>query len=213
RGLGSSVTLRLGTVGALNELTGGGLSRLDLFRIVSDLDGHPDNAAPAAFGGFTASAVVEGEARCVRIAVPPRFRFVTLIPNFEVPTPEARRLVPAHFSKADAVHNVTHAALITAAFARRDTEALRGAFSDRMHQPYREVLIPQLTRVIRAGERAGAVGGWLSGSGSTIICLAPDPEAAPDIGKAMLRGLAGAEVRILAADPGGFRVGLGMGPE
>ncbi|MGE4178382.1 MAG: homoserine kinase [Limisphaerales bacterium] len=207
RGLGSSVTLRLGTVGALNELTGGGLSRLDLFRIVSDLEGHPDNAAPAAFGGFTASAVVEGEARCVRIAVPPRFRFVTLIPNFEVPTPEARRLVPAHFSKADAVHNVTHAALITAAFARRDTEALRGAFSDRMHQPYREVLIPQLTRVIRAGERAGAVGGWLSGSGSTIICLAPDPEAAPDIGKAMLRGLAGAEVRILAADPGGFRVG------
>jgi len=206
RGLGSSVTVRLGTIAALNELTGGKLSRTDLFRIVSDLEGHPDNAAPATFGGFSAAAMIDGEARCVRLAVSPRFRFVTLVPDFEVPTPEARRLVPATFSKADAVHNLTRTAIITAAFAKGDAEALRGTFADRIHQPYRQALIPQLPKVIRAGERAGAIGGWLSGSGSTIICLAATPETAPAIAKAMLRGLPGSEVFTLAADPTGFKV-------
>ncbi len=206
RGLGSSVTVRLGTVAALNELTGGTLSRNDLFLIVSDLEGHPDNAAPATFGGFTASAMIDGQARCVRLAVPPRFRFVTLVPDFEVPTPEARRLVPSTFSKADAVNNLTHTAVITAAFARRDADALRGAFADRIHQPYRQPLIPQLPQVIRAGERVGAVGGWLSGSGSTIICLAAEPNTAPAIAKAMVRVMPGSEVFTLAADPTGFKV-------
>jgi homoserine kinase len=206
RGLGSSVTVRLGTIAALNEATGGKLPRLDLFQIVSDLEGHPDNAAPATFGGFSASAMIQGEARCVRLAVNPRFRFVTLVPDFEVPTPEARRLVPATFSKADAVHNLTHTAVITAGFAQGNAEVLRGAFTDRIHQPYRQALIPQLPKVIRAGERAGAVGGWLSGSGSTIICLAPTPDAAPAIAKAMLQCMPGAEVFTLAADPTGFKV-------
>jgi homoserine kinase len=206
RGLGSSVTVRLGTIAALNSLTGTPLERTDLFRLVASLEGHPDNAAPATFGGFTASVVIRGEPRCLRLAIPARFRFVTLIPDFEIPTPEARRLVPSSFSKADTVHNITHAAFITAAFARGDAPALRGAFEDRVHQPYRQALIPALDKVIAAGERAGAVGGWLSGSGSTIICLTPSPDTAPAVAKAMKRALPNAEVRILAADPGGFRV-------
>lgn len=207
RGLGSSVTVRLGTIAALNEFAEAKLTRNDLFQIVADLEGHPDNAAPATFGGFTASGMIDGTARGIRLPVNPRFRFVTLIPNFEVPTPEARRLVPASFSKADTIHNLTRTALITAGFARGDAEALRGVFGDRMHQPYRQTLIPPLTKVIRAGERAGAVGGWLSGSGSTIICLAPVPESADAIAKAMLRALPGSQVLTLAADTTGFRIG------
>ncbi len=206
RGLGSSVTVRLGVIAALNELAGGKLSRTDLFEVVAELEGHPDNAAPAVFGGFTASGIIGGKARCVRLPVNPRFRFVTLIPDFEVPTPHARSLVPSSFSKADAIHNLTRTALITAAFARGDADALRGAFEDRMHQPYREVLIPQLTRVIQAGECAGAVGGWLSGSGSTIICLTAESATASAVGKAMFRALPGSDVRVLGADPGGFKV-------
>lgn len=206
RGLGSSVTVRLGTIAALNELAGAPLPREALFEIVAELEGHPDNAAPAAFGGFTASGMIDGKARCVRFKVPAGFRFVTVIPNFEVPTPEARRLVPNTFSKSDAIHNLTRTALITAAFAKGDAEALRGVFDDRFHQPYREALIPQLTRVIQAGCRAGAIGGWLSGSGSTIICLAADGENTEKIGKAMLKAIPGSEVRILAADANGYRV-------
>lgn len=204
RGLGSSVTVRLGVMAALNELSGAALSRQQLFELVTELEGHPDNAAPATFGAFTASTMIGREARCVRLKVPPAFRFVTLIPNFEIETAAARKLVPDTFSKADTVHNISRVSLITAAFARGDAEALRGAFSDKVHQPYREKLIPQLSKVIRAGERAGAVGGWLSGSGSTIMCLTT--RNADAVAKAMARQLPGSETRILAADSTGFRI-------
>lgn len=204
RGLGSSVTVRLGVMAALDVLSGGGVTRQQLFQWVSDLEGHPDNAAPAVFGSFTAAAMIGKEARCVRLPVKSTFRFVILVPDFEIVTEEARKLVPQTFSKADTVHNLTRVALITAAFARGDTRALRGAFGDRVHQPYREALLPQLSRVIRAGERAGAVGGWLSGSGSTIMCLT---EQNPDgVAEAMARELPGAAVQVLSADRDGFRV-------
>lgn len=203
RGLGSSVTARLGCVAALNRLTGEPLDQDGLFQLVTRLEGHPDNAAPALFGGFTASTMVNGEARAIRFPVSPRARFVTLIPNFEVSTPMARTLVPQQFSKADAVHNLTRVALITAAFASGKLEALRGCFDDRIHQPYREQLIPQLSRVIRAGEKAGAIGGWLSGSGSTIVCLTlQEPEA---VAAAMHRVLPDSTLHLLTADATGLK--------
>ena len=205
RGLGSSVTARLGCVAALNRLVGEPLGRPELFQLVTELEGHPDNAAPAIFGGFTASTMVGREARAVRFPVSRAAKFVTLIPNFEVSTPMARKLVPQQFSKADTVHCLTRVALITAAFASGNLEALRGCFDDRIHQPYREALIPQLSSVIRAGEKAGAIGGWLSGSGSTIICLTlAQPEA---VAKAMHRALPDSQVHILEADRDGLRAG------
>ena len=91
-----------------------------------------------------------------------------------------------------------------AAFSSRRYELLRGLFDDRVHQPYRETLLPALFRVIAAGERAGAIGGFLSGSGSSIICLAVDRAEA--IGRAMGRALPGAAVKILTADNTGLRV-------
>ncbi|MBN9689458.1 MAG: homoserine kinase [Verrucomicrobia bacterium] len=205
RGLGSSVTARLGCVAALNQLTKEPLTREDLFQLVTRLEGHPDNAAPALWGGFTASTLVGTEARAIRFPVSAKAHFVTLIPNFEVSTPAARKLVPLQFSKADTVHCLTRVALITAAFASGNLEALRGCFDDRIHQPYREQLIPPLSRVIRAGEKAGAIGGWLSGSGSTIICLTlQNPEA---VAVAMHRVLPDSAVHLLAADRHGLKIG------
>jgi homoserine kinase len=203
RGLGSSVTARLGCVAALNQMVSEPLDREALFQLVSRLEGHPDNAAPATFGGFTASTMVGTTARAIRFPVPTAARFVTLIPNFEVSTPMARKLVPQQFSKADTVHCLTRVALITAAFASGNLEALRGCFDDRIHQPYREQLIPPLSRVIRAGEKAGAIGGWLSGSGSTIICLTlQKPEA---VARAMHRVLPDSSMHILQADSAGLK--------
>jgi homoserine kinase len=152
-------------------------------------------------GGFTAAGMVDGEVRAVRFAVAPRLKFVVLIPPFEVSTPEARRLVPQSFSKADTVHSLGRAALITAAFASGDYAALRGCFDDRIHQPHRQALIPALPDVIKAGEKAGAVGGWLSGSGSTIVCATMrNPKA---VAAAMRRVLPGV-VRIVTADNAGY---------
>jgi homoserine kinase len=202
RGLGASATARLGLVAALNELSRARLSRQQLLEIVSELEGHPDNASPAIFGGFTVSGPVSKTVRCLSFRVSSRLKFVTLIPRFEISTEHARKLVPSTFSKADAVHSLNRAALITAAFASANYESLRGLFDDRVHQPHRERLIPQLSRVIRAGEKASAVGGFLSGSGSAIICLtSAKPEA---VAQAMQRQLPDSEVKVLTADNRGF---------
>lgn len=202
RGLGSSVTVRLGTLAALHVLTGRALDRRQLFQWVTELEGHPDNAAPATFGGFTAAGIIDGEARCLRLTVHPALRFVAVIPPFEVSTEAARRLLPPSYARADVVHNLSRVALIVAAFAQGDTDSLRGLFEDRLHQPYREPLIPSLRAVVRAGVRAGAVGGWLSGSGSTILCVTlADPEA---VGRAMAGEIPGGAIRILRADTRGF---------
>jgi len=205
RGLGSSATIRLGILSALNHLSGDLLDRLTLFQLCADLEGHPDNAAPAAFGGFTA---VAGSGPCrdsrklatkrdrpsggrlargrgiptlQRFEVSQRLFFVLLIPDLEISTSIARKLLPSKISHAAAVMNCANACGITAAFASRDYEKLRGAFADYLHQPFRKKLISFLPEVIAGAEQAGALGAFLSGSGSAICAITllhPDRVAA-----------------------------------
>jgi homoserine kinase len=167
RGLGSSVTVRLGVLRALNFLTGNCLDQVSMFQLCAQLEGHPDNAAPAVFGGFT---VVRGET-VQRFDVSALLSFVLLIPDFEVETSAARKILPSRITRAAAIENSGNACAITAAFASGNYLNLHGAFRDHLHQPYREKLIPFLPRVIAATEKAGALGAFLSGSGSTIAAL------------------------------------------
>lgn len=181
RGMGSSVTIRLGLLHGLNELTDKPLSREQLFELCAQLEGHPDNAAPAAFGGFT---VAKSGAPALRCEVSEALHFVLLVPEFEIATPAARAVLPPTIDHAAAVASSVNACRITAAFALQRYELLRGCFIDQFHQPFREPLIPMLSGVIAAGEKAGALGGFLSGSGSTICCLTlQEPEA---VAEAML---------------------------
>jgi homoserine kinase len=209
RGLGSSVTARLGCVAGLNALAGSPLDRQGLLEVVAALEGHPDNAAPAVFGGFTAAGFVGSDVRCIRVPLPSRIRLVTLIPDFEVSTPEARKRVPQTFSKADTIHILNRASLVTAAFATGRLESLRGCFDDRIHQPYRAPLIPGMDAILAAGVKAGAIGGWLSGSGSTLMCLALDNSET--VATAMQRKMPKAAVHILKPDNAGLRVSLKEG--
>jgi len=167
RGLGSSVTVRLGVLHALNELCGRPLERLSIFQLCAQLEGHPDNAAPASFGGFTVSRNGTVE----RFQVSPRLYFVLLIPELEIVTSRARKVLPSKIDRVGAVKSCANACAITAAFASRDYEKLRGAFADQLHQPFRQKLVPFLSRVIAAAENAGALGAFLSGSGSTICAV------------------------------------------
>jgi homoserine kinase len=204
RGLGYSATLRVGTLAALNCLAGEILSRGQLLQLATQLEHHPDNASPSILGGFTVSGTVNGEIRCLRFDVPEELRLVTLIPQFPVSTEAARKLMPAQYSKPETAHGLNRAALITAAFASGNLEALRGLFDDRIHQPYREPLIPVLRKVINEGEQAGALGGFLSGSGSAIICLTlQNPEA---VGQAMQRALPDSQLLILRAENNGYTI-------
>lgn len=202
RGMGSSVTVRLGILHGLNVLAGKPLDDTALFELCAGLEGHPDNAAPAAFGGF----VVCGGGKISRFEISPELRFVLLIPDFEVSTPHARSVLPATIDRKSAVVSCGNACRIVAAFATANYALLRGAFGDGLHQPFREPLVPFLGRVIAAGEGAGALGGFLSGSGSTICCVTLE---APDaVGAAMFQAAEcpGARVRIVGADNVGVQV-------
>ena len=167
RGLGSSATVRLGVITGLNELAGRPLQRQQIFETCSELEGHPDNAAPAAYGGF--NVVRDGQRQVFTVSA--QLHFVLLVPNFEIATEQARRVLPSRVNRLHAVANCRNACAVTAAFASREYEKLRGAFADHLHQPFRKKLIPFLDDVIAAAESAGALGGFLSGSGSTICAV------------------------------------------
>ena len=201
RGLGSSVTVRLGVLFGLNELSGRVLRREQLFEICTDLEGHPDNAAPAAFGGFNVSRGVRRQ----RFAVSSALKFVLLIPDFEVRTADARALLPDRLRRSDAIASCGNACTITASFASGDYEQMRGAFEDGLHQPFRKPLIPFFDDVVAAGEQEGALGVFLSGSGSTIAAVTL--EHGRRIADAM-RGTAGArgQTIVTTADNRGARL-------
>jgi homoserine kinase len=207
-GLGSSVTVRLGIVYALNELNGRPLSDTALLEVVTSLEHHPDNAAPALFGGFVVSGTIDGTIRYRRFSVPASLKFVVCCPDFAVSTEKARALLPRQVPLGDAVDNLQRVALITSIFATGDYSLLRGLFADKLHQPYRKKLIPMLDDVMAAGIEAGALAGWLSGSGSSILCLTEQKERA--VADAMSEVCEKLRIRcathVLTADNDGTRV-------
>jgi homoserine kinase len=194
RGLGGSATVRLGILLALNRLSGDPLHRLAVFQMCAELEGHPDNAAPASFGGFTVVGSRRGVPTVQRFNVSSHVSFVLLIPDIEIQTKPARAILPSKIFWRAAVENCANACAITAAFASQHYEKLRGTFSDHLHQPFRSKLIPFLPRVIAAAENAGALGAFLSGSGSTIAAVTL--QRPQKIAAAML-GAARASARII----------------
>ena len=197
RGLGSSVTVRLGILHGLNELSRRPLIRDDLFQLCADLEGHPDNAAPGEFGGFAVARSGEDGATCTTAPVSSALKFVVLVPDFEVRTADARRVMPKTIPHKQAVASAINAANITAAFLYQQYELLRGCFADYLHQPYRQPLVPILPKVIAAGEKAGALGGFLSGSGSAIICVTL--KSPKKVAAAMLAAAGKTKSRVLIA--------------
>ena len=199
RGPAASAAARrsgIGVVHGLNELAGRPLQRQEIFEICAELEGHPDNAAPAAYGGF--NVVRDGQRQTFTVSA--QLHFVLLVPDFEIATEHARRVLPSQVDRLHAVENCRNACAITAAFASREYEKLRGAFVDHLHQPFRKKLIPFLDQVIAAAESAGALGAFLSGSGSTICAVtlrSPDK-----VSRAMLAAANsdGARTIITAAD-------------
>lgn len=202
RGLGSSVTVRLGVINGLNELAGRPLHRQAIFEICAELEGHPDNAAPAAYGGF--NIVRDGQRQAFTVSA--QLHFVLLVPNFEIATQRARRVLPSRVARLDAVETLRNACAVTAAFASREYEKLRGAFVDRLHQPFRKKLIPFLDNVIAAAESAGALGAFLSGSGSTICAITL--RSSERVSRAMLAAAdsPGARTIVTSADNRGARI-------
>jgi homoserine kinase len=143
----------------------------ELARTVTVIEGHPDNGIPAVVGGVVVAAAEGDDVVYTRFDPPPDVRAVVVVPEIEMPTRQARAILPNQYAKADAVYNVGRAALLAAAFASGRIELLAAAMRDRLHQPYRATFVPGLEAML-ALDDASALGIALSGAGPSVIALA-----------------------------------------
>lgn len=187
RGLGSSGALRAGFIAGLNYLHGEPLDTESMIRLVARLDGAPDNAAAAFRGGFVVSRLdpeTGAYLGSIRFPVSQNLTFVVVAPDIQVRTRDARQVLPAELPFGDAVRSLNSSSYLTAVFASGEYARLEHAVCDYIHQPYRQRLCPFVVEAIEAGVAAGAYTGWLSGSGSSVLCVSP-PQASVAVAKAM----------------------------
>lgn len=178
RGLGSSsACLVAGLLGA-NTLLGSPLSRDDLCDLAAELEGHPDNVAPALLGGLVTAVMDGGRVHTVSVPVSPQIGFVLFIPDFELKTETARAALPDQVSRADAVYNLSRAALMTAALSLGDFHSLRVAAQDRLHQPYRFPMIPGVEQVFYIAYSLAAHAVAISGAGPSILAIVDQADTA-----------------------------------
>lgn len=171
RGLGSSsACIIAGLVGA-NKMLGDPLTKDDLVDLSAQIEGHPDNTAPALLGGIV-TAVFDGrKVHWVKQEVFTKLKFVAIIPDFELKTEKARACLPKEIAHKDAVYNLSRAALFSASLLTGKFENLRTAVDDRLHQPYRMELIPHCKEVFDIAYTHGAYGAYISGAGPTIMAI------------------------------------------
>lgn len=207
RGLGSSAAARVAGVVAANRLLGGVMDLQAQLDLVAELEGHVDNAAAALLGGLTV-AVLDGVGRVRwQRVLPLRFpEVVVCVPEVRVPTHRARALLPDRVAFADAVFNVGRTALLVAAACSGDPEALAEAVQDRLHEPYREGLVPGFRRAVSQAKAAGAWAVALSGAGSSVLALVP-AGCAGDVAEALVEAFRGEGIQSralrLSVDPKG----------
>ena len=170
RGLGSSASLLVAGAMGANVLRGNRLSTQGLLNITNAMEGHPDNLAPAFYGGLTASMVDNGLPVTVNFPLHPDWQIFALIPEFHLPTPVARSVLPKDVHREDAIYNVAHGAMVLKALELGDEKLLRNAMQDRIHQNYRRKLIPDYDSISAFIRTTGAAF-CLSGAGPTLLCF------------------------------------------
>ena len=207
RGLGSSATAIVGGLVGANALVGYPLSNEEILQLAIDIEGHPDNVVPAFLGGCQL-AVFDKTWTICEIPWHKEIVPVVAIPNFELSTAEARKVLPDRYDRADAVFNCTRLALLLRGLETGNGDWLRIGSGDRIHQPYRQSLIKGYDTVYRAALDAEAYNLTISGAGPTLIALSP-PSTSEKVAEAMATAWenegAMVEVRSLQIDTEGVR--------
>ena len=206
-GLGSSSAAILTGLLAGNVLLENPLSNEEILNQAAKMEGHSDNVAPALMGGLVVSTIENGKVIARQIPVEMNIHITIVLPDFYLPTRQARAALPKKVSVKNAVHNISRAILVTEAFRNGDLSLLGDAMTDRLHQPHRLKLIPGAQSVMDAAREAGASAVALSGAGPSVIAFSSKAEAG--VGEVMKRafGEAGLEARI-------FQLGMsGRGAE
>jgi len=169
KGLGSSAAALTAGVVIADKLLGLNWKAPRILDEAARIEGHPDNVAACVLGSIVATAFDStGVARAVRLTMHERYQVAVVVPDFPLPTAEARAVLPESYSRADTVFNVQRSALLIAALTTGATSAFPAALEDRMHQPYRARLIPGLEQILRL-RAPGLLGCSLSGAGPSVL--------------------------------------------
>lgn len=183
RGMGSSSAAIVGGIVAANALMGFPFDKGEMLYLAAQVEGHPDNVAPALLGGFICIAGNDGQFYTGKLLAPSTLRAVVAIPQYKLSTNKARAILPKEVSMKDAVFNIGHASLLAVALSKGDLELFGNMLKDKIHQQYRFTLIPGAEDVLEAANKAGALGCAISGSGPTMIAFTD--KGGQDIGRAM----------------------------
>ncbi len=208
RGLGSSSACIVGGVFGANALLNGNLSKEELFKIAVSIEGHPDNIAPAVYGGLTASIVEYDTPYCMSYNISEIIKFCALIPNFETSTTDARKLLPQDVPFKDAVFNVSRTAVLLKALEEGNFKIINVALKDRLHQKYRKTLIHEFDEVKKICEENETEALFISGSGPTLMNIIKSSDFTKNIKSSIMSLNNDWEVKLLSADTIGVRVNI-----
>lgn len=173
RGLGSSSSVIVGGLMAANKLLGSPADETALLSLATEIEGHPDNVAPAILGGFVlASQEDDGSIVYRKLDWPEEWDITVCIPDFELSTAIARSVLPTEIPMQDAIYNMKHLAMLIEAVDTKDEKLMKTALHDRLHQPYREKLVPGMKEIMEAFKHEdGVLGCVLSGAGPTMLVI------------------------------------------
>lgn len=202
RGLGSSAAMLAAGAVAGNALCGNPLDRAELLRMLTEIEGHPDNLAPALFGGLTAAMSCGDKIFVEKYNIAPSLRFCALIPDFEVSTREARKVLPTVIPFKDAAAQSAHAVMLLRGLEKGDAELISASIYDVLHEPYRKKLISGFDEIKSLCLSLGAVAFFISGSGPTCIALTTDFRFDERI-KPEMKNFNGWKVKMLVPDSTG----------
>ena len=203
RGLGSSSAVIVSAIASAHEAAGIRVSKRRILNHALFYEPHPDNITPAVMGGFNVAAIEKNRVFSQKKHLPEYIKAVVVIPNKPISTSKSRTVLPRSYSKENAVFNLSHVALTTAAFFNEDWEMLRIASQDRFHQRARMKTLPELFSVQKTAYESGALMSTLSGSGSTFFNMAYAEDAVMIANKLRMK-FPEFEVKILDFDNDGL---------
>jgi homoserine kinase len=187
RGLGSSAAAAVAGITLAAAIAGQEMTTDAALRLATEIEGHPDNVAPALLGGLVASVELADRVEAIRLEPPAGIRIVAWIPDRRLSTAEMRRVLPTTVPRADAVANLARVAVGVAGLASGRLDVLGLLTQDRLHEPYRAAAYPELPELAAAAREAGALGACLAGAGSTVVAFVEsiDPATADRVGAAL----------------------------
>ena len=171
RGLGSSSACIIGGMLAANVISGRQLKYNEILNLATAMEGHPDNVAPAMYGGLCVAAKIDGKTVVNSEKLLHNIKFAVMVPDFFVATRKSRGVLPETVEFSDAVANISSALMFYSSLVRGDLDSLRYGVGDRLHQPYRKHCIDGFDEIFEMTYQCGSYATYLSGSGPTIMSV------------------------------------------